>query len=50
MQLVGGHLADRFPLRPVYIGALLIQVPALWLAASLGGLPLLTVSERQNDG
>ena len=50
MQLVGGHLADRFPLRPVYIGALLIQVPALWLAASLGGLPLLTVSEKQNDG
>ena len=44
MQIAGGHLADRFPLKPVYIGALLIQVPALWLAASLGGLPLLMVA------
>jgi len=44
MQVVGGHLADRFPLKPVYVGALLIQVPSLWLAASLGGLPLLMVA------
>jgi FSR family fosmidomycin resistance protein-like MFS transporter len=44
MQVVGGHLADRFPLKPVYLGALLIQVPTLWLAASLGGVPLLIVA------
>jgi MFS family permease len=44
MQVVGGHLADRFALKPVYVGALLIQVPTLWLAASLGGLPLLVVA------
>ena len=44
MQVVGGHLADRYPLKIVYIGALLIQVPTLWLAASLGGLPLLVVA------
>ena len=44
MQVVGGHLADRYPLKTVYIGALLIQVPTLWLAASLGGLPLLVVA------
>ena len=44
MQIAGGHLADRYPLKPVYIGALLIQVPTLWLAASLGGLPLLMVA------
>ena len=44
MQIVGGHLADRFPLKRVYVGALLIQVPTLWLAASLGGLPLLMVA------
>ena len=44
MQIVGGHLADRYPLKPVYVGALLIQVPTLWLAASLGGWPLLLVA------
>jgi MFS family permease len=44
MQVVGGHLADRYALKPVYVGALLIQVPTLWLAASLGGVPLLMVA------
>jgi MFS family permease len=44
MQIIGGHLADRYALKPVYIGALLIQVPTLWLAASLGGVPLLMVA------
>ncbi|NIS07112.1 MAG: MFS transporter [Gammaproteobacteria bacterium] len=44
MQIIGGHLADRYPLKPVYVGALLIQVPTLWLAASLGGVPLLIVA------
>jgi MFS family permease len=44
MQLVGGHLADRFPLRIIYILAFAIQVPLLFLAASLVGLPLLATA------
>jgi len=44
MQLVGGHLADRFALRWIYIAAFAVQVPLLFFAASLAGLPLLAVS------
>ena len=44
MQVVGGHLADRFPLKSVYLGTMLLQIPTLWLAASLGGLPLMLVA------
>ncbi|MDH3639900.1 MAG: MFS transporter [Gammaproteobacteria bacterium] len=44
MQAIGGYLADRLPLKTVYVGAILIQVPLLWLAASLGGVPLLVVA------
>jgi MFS transporter, FSR family, fosmidomycin resistance protein len=44
MQLVGGHLADRFPLRIVYMSAFVLQMPLLYLAASLVGLPLLAVA------
>ncbi len=44
MQLVGGYLADRFPLKFVYLGALGFQIPFLWLAASLSGLPLVVVA------
>ena len=44
MQIVSGHLADLFPLKSVYLGALLIQVPLLWLAASLGGVSLVLVA------
>ena len=40
IQLVGGHLADRFPLKPVYILGLLLQVPLLYLIAVSGSLPL----------
>ncbi len=43
MQVLGGHLADRLPLKPVYIGSIAIQIPTLWLASRLGGLPLLLV-------
>ncbi len=43
-QMVGGHLADRYPLKPVYIGAYVVQVPLLFLAAGLAGLPLLPVA------
>jgi MFS family permease len=44
MQVLGGHLADRFSLKWVYVGALFIQVPALWLASILSGLPLVLIA------
>jgi nitrate/nitrite transporter NarK len=34
MQILGGHLADRLPLKQVYTGAILAQVPLLLLASS----------------
>ena len=39
-QLAGGYLADRYPLKTVYIWAYVLQVPFLFLAAGLAGLPL----------
>ncbi len=44
MQIIGGHLADRFPLKPVYVGAMLIQIPTLFLAASFTGVPLMLIA------
>ncbi|MCZ6860418.1 MAG: MFS transporter [Alphaproteobacteria bacterium] len=44
MQLVGGILADKYPLKNVYLGAFLFQIPLLYLAASFTGLPLVVVS------
>ena len=44
MQIVGGYLADRFPLKPVYLGAMLVQIPMLFLAASLTGVPLVLIA------
>lgn len=43
-QVVGGRLADRFPMRNVYIGTFLVQTPVLLIAAALAGWPLLAVS------
>jgi FSR family fosmidomycin resistance protein-like MFS transporter len=43
-QLVGGWLADRFPMRNVYIVMFLLQVPVLFLASALVGWPLLGIS------
>jgi FSR family fosmidomycin resistance protein-like MFS transporter len=40
-QVVGGHLADRMPLKQVYAGAILLQVPLLLLVSTLGGLALI---------
>jgi MFS family permease len=31
-QVVGGELADRFPLKPIYVFAQLSQIPAIYLA------------------
>jgi MFS family permease len=44
MQILGGHLADRLPLKKVYIGAILLQIPLLLLASSLGGAALVGVA------
>ena len=33
-QIVGGELADRFPLKPVYVLCLALQLPALAIAAA----------------
>lgn len=39
-QLLGGYLADRYSARSVYIWAYVVQMPLLFIAASLMGLPL----------
>src|SRR3546814_711751 len=44
MQLVGGWLADRYPLKPSYLSAFVLQVPVMALIASLGSLPLSALS------
>ncbi len=44
MQILGGLLADRYPLKPIYVGAFVLQVPVLLLLASFGGLPLIAVT------
>ena len=42
-QLVGGVMADRFPLKPLYAGCFLLQVPVLAGIAIFGGLPLVAL-------
>jgi MFS transporter, FSR family, fosmidomycin resistance protein len=44
LQVLAGHLADRFPMKLVYVVCFALQVPLLMLAASLGGGPLVTVA------
>ena len=44
MQMVGGYLADRYPLKTVYVTAILVQVPAIWLAATFSGVPLVLIA------
>lgn len=41
MQIVGGLMADRFPLKPVYLGAFVLQAPVLVGIAVLSDLPLI---------
>lgn len=40
MQLVGGWLADRYPLKPVYVSAWVLQSALVFLVADAAGLPL----------
>jgi len=44
MQIVGGHLADRFPLKTVYVFGLLAQVPALCWVAWATGVPVVVAA------
>jgi MFS family permease len=41
MQIVGGHMADRYPLKPIYVAGFLIQIPVLMGIATLTGYPLI---------
>lgn len=40
MQLAGGYLADRYPLKAVYLASLMLQAPVLAAVAVATGLPL----------
>lgn len=44
MQVACGHLADRYPLKWVYLGMYIVQVPVLALAAVASGLPLIAAA------
>ncbi|MBC8267543.1 MAG: MFS transporter [Rhodospirillaceae bacterium] len=44
MQITAGRMADKYPLKYVYIMAFILQVPFLALAGSLGGASLLVVA------
>ena len=44
MQLVGGWLADRFPLKPIYFAVFLLQVPVMVLLANAASSPLLVLA------
>ena len=43
-QVAGGYLADKYPLKPVYIGTFFLQIMALAAVSSLGGLPLIAMT------
>ena len=43
-QLIGGYLADKLPLKPMYVGGFLLQVPVLAAIAAFGGLPLVAMA------
>lgn len=44
MQLAGGWLADRYPLKPIYLGAFVLQVPVMALIATTGNASLIALS------
>ncbi len=43
-QIAGGYLADKYPLKPVYLLSFLLQALALAAVAALGGLPLIAMT------
>ncbi|HKY95541.1 MAG TPA: MFS transporter [Kiloniellales bacterium] len=44
MQLIGGHLADRYPLKPIYVGSFLVQAVVVLLVANAGSLVLVLLA------
>jgi MFS family permease len=44
MQVVGGHLADRYSLKPVYVLIYAVQIPLLAFAAGAAGMPLIVIA------
>ena len=44
MQVVGGYLADRYPLKPIYLVCWLVQIPVLAGIGALTGLPLIVLA------
>ncbi len=44
MQVVAGRLADRYPLKLVYLGTFFLQIPVLVIAANLGGPTLVALA------
>ena len=44
MQVVGGYLADRYPLKPIYLFSWALQVPVLVGIGLFSGLPLLVLA------
>jgi MFS transporter, FSR family, fosmidomycin resistance protein len=40
-QMIGGHLADRFRMKHIYVLSYLLQIPCLALVVGLTGLPLI---------
>lgn len=43
-QLIGGHLADKYPLKRIYAACLLLQVPMMAFMAMLLGVPLVVAA------
>ncbi|NYZ11278.1 MFS transporter [Azospirillum sp. RWY-5-1] len=43
-QLIGGHLADRYPLKRIYLLCLIAQVPLMALLAVVTGMPVVAAA------
>jgi len=44
VQVIGGHLADRYPLKWIYLAGFLLQVPVMSLLGSAAGVPLIVMA------
>jgi len=44
VQIIGGHMVDRFPMRTVYLVGFVLQIPFLMLAGVLSGTKLVVIA------
>ena len=44
VQIIGGHMVDRFPMRTVYLVGFVLQIPFLMLAGVLSGTELVVIA------